>query len=570
MNISSTAVTISIIWVFALASAAIAQEVVYVMPLPGGNAASVSDSENTGEEMRFAGSDEYETGLRRRGLWKARKRRDIFARPDPAAIAGARADDIAPVGNGENRFYLRRGEPPAVRRRAQGVLDDAYGGPPEDFGVNARGTIDPLTGEVLPGIRPLATASTGQPPQSASSALNASALNNAVGAAGPDARPFVEGAMSTVRDRSRPYWDPLGVRMGSFIIRPSIDIASEHTDNAALSQNNKISDVRAILRPAFSADSNWLRHALSLNLAGEIGRHASSTSEDYAQFDAALLGRIDVRRNTVIDTALGYNISQEARNSAAGAAASAKRPFIYVYHGSMRATQRFNRLSVSLRGSMDYSDYENNDRDYVDLAATGRLAYEIAPGMSVYGEVEYSARRHDERLDSAGAARNSDGISGALGATFELGRHVRADAALGYITRDYEDASLKDVAAFSASADLAWNVTELTTLRAGVSTSVDETTIVNASANLVREVVFGVDHELLRNLVVGAEFTLGSTRAVGNSDRDIVYSVDLNADYRLSRKMALRANLTRTKQESTRAGGDYTEHKITLGLDLKM
>ncbi len=633
VNILSKAVTISSIWAFAFASGAIAQEVVYIMPVPGGDTAPISDSENNSEEMRFAGSDEYEDDLRRRGLWKPRKRRGIFARSGETGIAGERV----PAGNEANSSDLRRaplsgapvggevagGNMPEIfrlrsagqKRSAQGggiagalgdeaglnmrgerrrpdeaaemrpvrrggeellnnipgeASDAGAGGPPEDFGVTARGTIDPLTGEVLPGARSLATGSAGQPPQPASSALSASALSGAVGAAGPDNTPFVEGAISTVRDRSRPYWDSLGVRVGSFIIRPSIDVASEHTDNASLSQNNRISDVRAILRPAFSADSNWLRHAMSLNLSGEIGRHARMRSEDYLQFDAALLGRIDVRRNSVIDTALGYNVSQEARNTAGGAAGSAKRPFVYVYHGSMRATQRFNRLAVSLRGSLDYSDYENNDRDYADLSLTGRLAYEIAPGMSVYGEGSYSARRHDRRFDSAGTARNSDGVSGVLGTSFELGRHVRADAALGYIARDYEDGSLKDVSAFSASADLAWNITELTTLRAGVSTSVDETTIVNASANLVREVMFGVDHELLQNFIVGAEFTLGSTRAVGNNDRDIVYSVDLNADYRLSRKAALRTNLTRTKQDSTRAGGDYTEHKLTLGLNLRM
>ncbi|HHK75249.1 MAG TPA: hypothetical protein ENJ57_08800, partial [Rhizobiales bacterium] len=299
------------------------------------------------------------------------------------------------------------------------------------------------------------------------------------------------------------------------------------------------------------------------------------------QFDASLLGRIDVRRNTRIDTELRYGVSQEERNTSGAVAGAARRPFVHTYHASARVTQRFNRLSLSLRGAVDATDYKDtslsvggvvsrDDRDYRDFTGTARLSYDVRPGVLVYGEAEYSARRHSQRYDNSGVARNSDGITTEIGTTLALGRHMRADLAVGYIYRDYDDGSLNNVSAFSANANLAWNVTELTTLRGAISTTIDETTIANASANVVREVMFGIDHELLQNLILGAEFTVTDTRAVGSATRDVAYALDLSADYRLNRKAALTAHLIRRGQKSTRAGADYTEHTATIGLNLRL
>jgi hypothetical protein len=454
-------------------------------------------------------------------------------------------------------------------------------GPPEDFGVTAQGALDPLTGEVLPARAPAVTGTAGQPPQPASQATTSATLNSAVGAAGTSTNTLVEGAITTVRDRPRPDWDALGIRAGRFLVRPSVDIETEYTDNAALSSSNRKNDIRVVLRPSIRADSDFLRHGLSLNLSGEVARHARMKSENYVQFDASLLGRIDVRRNTTIDTEMRYGISQEERSASGAVAGASSRPFVYTYHASLRGTQRFNRLSVSLRGAIDATDYADtslsvggvvsrDDRDYRDYSATARLSYDVRPGVVVYTQAVYSARRHSQRFDNSGTARNSDGVTAEIGATLALGRHMRADLAAGYIYRDYDDRSLRNVSAFSANADLAWNITELTTLRGAISTTIDETTIANASANVVREVLFGVDHELLQNLIIGAEFTLTDTRTVGSSARDVAYALDLSADYRLNRKASLTAHLVRRGQKSTRAGADYTEHTATIGLNLRL
>ncbi len=484
---------------------------------------------------------------------------------------------------GEGGGLLRR---PALDRPVSATSDAPQGdgadyGPPEDFGTTAQGVIDPLTGEVLPARVPVVTGNIGQPLPSASEATTSAAFDTAVGAAGTSTSLLVEGAITTIRDKPRPQWDPLGVRAGRFILRPSVDIETEFTDNVSLSASNKKSDMRVILRPSISIDSDFSRHGLSINMSGEAARHGRTKTENYVQFDASVLGRLDVRRNTIIDTELRYGISQEERNSTGALTGAARRPYVHTSHASIRATQRFNRLSVSLRGAIDHTDYKDttlitgvvvsrDDRDYSDFTTTARLSYDVRPGMLVYAQAGYSARRHSQRFDNSGTARNSDGISGEAGATLALGRHMRADVALGYIHRDYDDPGLDNVSVFSANADLAWNVNALTTLRAGISTSVDETTIANASANVVREVLFGIDHELRRNFIIGAEFTLTDTKAIGSATRDVAYTLDLSADYRLNRKASLSANLIRRQQKSNRANADYTEHTATIGLNLKL
>lgn len=563
----------------------------------------------------------------RRGLWKREARDDLYAREEPGqrgtASEGETEDDDSTLSHrdrteragligseGRSSSAEPRTDEARARRilyshrvREGGVVDpyarlepDGRSAPLGAVRTTTRAQNPPATTTNLPaeGENPAAPALNADAPprpgeatptlrtgQRASDAETLTALNSSAGAAGTSNSLFVDGALITVEERSRLEWESLGIRSGSFILRPSAALETEVTDNASLTETNRKSDVLGILRAGFSADSDWTRHALSASVDAEIGRYTRETDENYLTINAAVLGRLDVRERTSLDTELRYSLSRESRAALSSGASAARRPFISSYHASARGNHRFNRLTLSLRGAFEYADYgnswliggigkSNDDRDFADISTSLRATYDVKPGLSVYAEGGVSLRRHRIPVDSGGLRRNSDGVSGLVGARFELGRLVRADASLGVVHRNYRDATLKDVTALTASGQLAWNISELTTLYGEVSTSVNETDLAGASASVERQAAFGVQHELLRNVIIGGELRGAHVKAIGSATRETAFSASLTGEYRINRNAALNATLARNQRFSNQAGGDYVENTARLGLNLRL
>lgn len=596
-------------------SAASAQEVVYV--IPAANSLPVSRLQAPEQGRRLSspsyGATRRETSqAQRRGLWQRRERSGLFANAPASAAApsqGGEADDEVYADRSAVRGGALRLTAPAnnaarerqvvyAHRVREGGLKDPYGrlqpdgraarpvsgaaasGAAANVGNSANGGNSAVAGLNPPRLNdaPRPAPGTSQP---ASSAETYSALDSSIGASGTGQSLFVDGALSTVRERSHSEWDSLGIRAGAFILRPSAGMQTEFTDNAALSSSNRKSDVAGILRAGFNADSDWSRHALSASVTAEIGRYTRETNQNYVDLNASVMGRIDVRETTSLNTEFSFGLSREGRSAISSGASSARRPLISTYHASALGSHRFNRLSLSLRGGFDYADYgksflaggggsSNDDRDYSDLTTSARATYHLKPGLSVYSEGGISLRRHTRRVDASGLRRSSDGLSAHAGVRFEVGRLVRADVALGVVHRNYEDSSLKSVTAFSANAQLAWNVTQLTTVYAEVSTDVSETDLAGSSASVERRAVFGIQHELMRNVVLGAEVTGEHNTAIGGTTRQTAFGADLSAEYRINRNSTLTANAGRSQVRSNQAGGDYVEHTMRLGLNLKL
>ena len=59
--------------------------------------------------------------------------------------------------------------------------------------------------------------------------------------------------------------------------------------------------------------------------------------------------------------------------------------------------------------------------------------------MKPFVEVGADTRVHDLNADFSGYQRNSNGLTGKVGATFEFTRLLTGEVGVGYTQRDYED-----------------------------------------------------------------------------------------------------------------------------------
>ncbi len=576
---------------FAGAGAVRAQEVLYVLPVQdnGGANEAADDGVDPSAPERFLRPGADGTAPARRPFWQPPPQRSPRLFSSGRRLFPTSRPTVPDIGRDlDNRSRSRR--LPSRNRTVSSAARPAAPPVPGPARASATAFPDPDAGRDdarLSGEADISGGNRDIPPERMAPVARAANMAGSVpaGVAPAAVRPandgITTGSIVDVNDRLRPDFTAPGLRMGSMILRPSVGVHTEYTDNVTQAKQNRTSDVRLRIMPELRLDSDWSRHSLGLRLGGEVVRHKRKSTEDYVSLNATLTGRVDIRRDLSIDGEVSFSADQEARDSADIASTAIDRPFYYTTLARLGLTKSFNRLSLNLRGTLARTDYtdarlagggssNNDDRDMSDYTLVLRGTYEFGPRLRTYVEGEYSRRRYDQRRDDAGVARGSYGLGAVAGATYEITRLLRGDVALGYGARNYEDSSLKDIGYVNMAAAIYWNVRPHLTLRGAFTTTVEETTVAGASAALSRELVFGADMDVRRDLRMGGELRLTDRRYSGTSIREQDYDLKVTAEYFINRNVSVTAEVGHGGTRSNQAGSGYRENRISMGFRLKL
>ena len=195
--------------------------------------------------------------------------------------------------------------------------------------------------------------------------------------------------------RFEPY-DPIGIRKGSFVVFPALEIAGFATNN--LTGAGPRSGASALeLTPSVRAVSDWRRHAMEFRATGL----ATFFNEDSSQNDRGYVletrGRLDVSRRTNIEILAVTALSQEGRTARDAVDAAVGRTDIHTNRVAAALNHRFNRLSVQLRGSLTDVDYDgvrtntggfitNAQRDVTSKEAATRATWQFKPSLAGFAE----------------------------------------------------------------------------------------------------------------------------------------------------------------------------------------
>jgi len=399
----------------------------------------------------------------------------------------------------------------------------------------------------------------------------------------PDPGPHGIAAPEHRRPRKPPAEEdafaPVGIRAGAFLIRPAIEITTGYDSNPA-----RVSEPRGssllILAPELRVDSDWERHALTANIRGSYTDYPAVPFADRPFADAKIAGRIDATRDLRIDLETRYLLSTENPGSPNLQAGLAKLPIYTDVGGSAGIDRRFNRLDVSLKGTIDRFDYQNSlltdgtsasnkDRDYNQYGAQARAGYEITPGLKPFLELDADTRVHDFSVDRFGYARDSEALTPKVGTTFELTRKLTGEISVGYLVRAYKDPRLADLRGLLADASLVWTATALTTVKLTAVSAADESVVPGVSGLFRREAGIEIDHAFRRWLLGTLKLGWGLDDYVGLDREDKRYAVSLGLIYKLSREMQLKGELRESWLRSNVSGVDYTATAILVGLRLQ-
>ncbi len=373
---------------------------------------------------------------------------------------------------------------------------------------------------------------------------------------------------------------PLGLRLGSVRVLPSIegDIGWDSNPNRQDGAHKGSPFVRT--EGEVKLQSDWLTHELKGTLRGAYYDFRDAPAANRPDADGKFNLRLDATRDTAIELESRFKLDTERPGSVNLPASATNRAIDIAYGGSAGVTQKFNRLSVGLRGSADHYTYgdvklgdgttaSQKDRDYTQYALRLRTGYEVKPGVTPFVEAEADTRQHDQRLDRAGFARDSEALTGRVGSTFELTRLLTGEMAVGYQIRRYDDPRLRDLRGPSAEGTLIWTPTALTTVKLKATSLLDETTVVGSNGTLSKSVGVEVEHALRRNLTLIGAATFSHSDYRGLSINENGFAASLKIDYKLTRELVLRGSYVHERLDSTNPGSSYKADIFMLGLRLQ-
>ncbi|MGX1789442.1 outer membrane beta-barrel protein [Bosea sp. NPDC055332] len=382
------------------------------------------------------------------------------------------------------------------------------------------------------------------------------------------------------RRRKLPEEDPyapLGLRLGNVVLRPAITGSVGYDSNPSRVSGASKGSLFSRTEGELGIQSDWSVHELTGMLRGGYSRYYRDDSASRPDAEGNMSLRLDATRDTRILLESRLRLDTQRPGSPDLTAAVQGRPITWAYGAAAGITHDINRLQFTLRGSVDRQDYEDAelsngrklsqaDRNQTQYGLRLRAAYEVTPGFKPFVQAELDTRQFDEKVDSSGYMRSSDGYTARVGSTFEISRMLTGEVSAGYQDRKYEDGRLRNLRGFVGDAAILWTPTPLTTVTLRGTSELGDTTIAGSSGTTARRVNLEVAHALRRNLTVTGFASYGRTEYDGQDLREDLSTIGARIEYKLTRTFSVRASFTHERLNSTNPGSDYTANIAQVGL----
>jgi len=376
-----------------------------------------------------------------------------------------------------------------------------------------------------------------------------------------------------------PAYAPLGYKVGTFTVLPTFAQSIGYDSNPDQT-TRQFARGSAALRTEGTVDfrSDWSSSSVDGSLRGAYLETPQNEAASRPAADGIVNLRVDATRDLHFDAQGRFLIdTQRTTSPNLQAATATSRPLLALYGGTIGATQTFNRLSITVSGLLDRSEFDDvqlsngtrirqSDRNLNQFSLRLRAAYEINPDFKPFVDVIGDTRIYDQRFDAFGIQRDSNGVGVLAGAQVGLASRLTGEVSAGIQHRSYVDPSLRDIDAPLVNANLTWSATPLTTVRLNAATGVTETTIPGSSGVLTEVATLEVQHDLLRNLsfVLGGSVLHNEYR--DSTIRDNGFSATARFDYHFNRWLTLRGTYIYQQINSTAAGSSFRDNTVLVGL----
>jgi hypothetical protein len=318
----------------------------------------------------------------------------------------------------------------------------------------------------------------------------------------------------------KPSPDELGIRLGSFILYPTLDLRAGYDTNVfAVPAGQQTGSPYETIRPSLELKSDWSSHRLDFNAYGQFGFYNSANSQNFQNFGLTSSGQLDIQRNWYLTAGAGITRTTEALGTPDVAQLS-NPSVVWTVPLSLSMYQRFNRLfyeagfGFTILRYQDFATLNSSvlpaaSRDRNEFRESLRVGYEVIDGFNFWAEGALNQRNYLQNANVANQFRDSTGWTVAGGATVDLGGVTKLEGFVGYAQQTYLSPGLTTPALVFGLGGV-WNGYQPLVVRPFVLRSINETAFTNyqdyVSTTFGAEFVYTIQEGLTLN--AGGSFSL--------------------------------------------------------------
>ncbi|MGH6923913.1 MAG: outer membrane beta-barrel protein [Propylenella sp.] len=368
-----------------------------------------------------------------------------------------------------------------------------------------------------------------------------------------------------------------GIRLGPFVIRPSIEIGVSATDNVALEEDGE-SAVGLVVAPAVNAIAEGDRHEIEIDLGGETILYEDEQFNTRDAF-ARIRGRYDLGADTTLEGEGGYTEFREDFSDPDTPGGAAERPMVRFFDATLGVEQRFGRLSLRPSAFVDRSTHEDvplagggiaSRRELDNTQYGGRLRTGVLLGaVTPFAEIAAGVRDYDQEIDDSGFERSS--VWGELrgGLVIDRGEKLSGEVSIGFRREELKDSTLPEIDAVLANASILWSPTRLTEVQVDLSTDVQSTSVPDESGSVLYSSLVTISRRITPRIRIAGGGGVDYEYSVGGDWEDVTFTGFAEASYAFNRTASVQARYSFEALDSSEDGGDYQAHIVSVRLRLQ-
>lgn len=391
------------------------------------------------------------------------------------------------------------------------------------------------------------------------------------------ADPLDDTTTASLRRTTAPDSDPyaaLGIRAGGFILYPSLTVTTGYTSNAAGAAGGSGS-AYATLAKEVDVRSDWAENEATLALRGSYETFFDGTTPGQPTAAVEATGRIDGDDDWSVALAGGYTFETQAVSDPDFPAGVDRPPGVHGLAASA-ALNGDGRTVVQLQGKIDRTIYENgtsggsvvdqSDRTNTVVAGRLRLGYQVSESLAPFVEGELSRSIYDRAVDNDGRMRSGFARAFRAGVMLDRAPVLTGEIAVGYLSADFDDPALAQLAAFIVDGSLVWSPSELTTVTFSAATSLNASTDPASSGSVVHNGSVDLAYAWRRNVTFDGTVAVRHERFQGTEQIDTKYRAGVAATWKANRWLHLTSGYEHEWLVSTVAGRGYQSDAVRIEL----
>jgi hypothetical protein len=396
--------------------------------------------------------------------------------------------------------------------------------------------------------------------------------------------PDYEYSRIPVGDRPHPEYDPIGYRVGSFFIYPSITAGGFYNSNVFASHSNPRADFAALISPQLTIDYGKLptgyakaasSFAAELDVGADIYRFHELASENRTDAHARLKTHWEIAHDLQLDSKIEVARRHEERGDS-GEPIDARTPVPYLdAYGETALTKTFGRFGVELNGSVRNLTYDNvvsfsgvpldqSARDGSIFTTYLRPFYEFSPGYRVFVRAAANTRNY---AGTGAENRDSSGYDVRAGLDFTLTPLIYGSIGAGYLSQRYDNPLIEPIDGPSFKGEVTWLATPLLTAKFSAERKIAETVTPGFDARIDTNFDSRLDYEFLRNVIFYAAASYRHQDYRGTMGRtDRVSDLAGGFRYLMNRHLSLGGRYDYIDRNSTQSIFSYDQHVVMFNV----